>query len=505
MATDFDCVVIGSGFGGSINALRLSQAGQSVLVLERGRRYAPTDFPRDIRDVDKVFWRKGATGLYDIHFMSGIGAVVAAGVGGGTLVYANIHIRPDQVVFQDARWPSGFTRDALDPYYDRVASAMGVSPLPAERVLPKRDRFRNAAAAMGRPVFDPDQAVNWQVCDFLAQCEFGCPAGAKNTLDFTYLRQAEQLGARVQPLALVEALEPIDGGWRVSYRDLASGRSASVTGRRVVVAAGTLGTNKLLLRCRDELRTLPHISPRLGLGYSGNGDFLGSIQNAKFDLEPWNGTDVTSVMRFFDDDPRFTMAAPTFTRGVMNFLSAMGQHDTRWLSWAAPLIWRAMPWLVPLICRSGLLNRIAAQGAKNPVAAGRMTNLFAIGRDNANGVLSLRNGEIDVQWDYGADNAALIGKMTNAMQDIANNYGGTFAPLFSWSLFKRILTVHSLGGCHLSDSPATGVVSTTGEVHGHPGLYVSDGSVIPTAIGFHPCMTIAAVSERIAEGLSRLQ
>jgi cholesterol oxidase len=158
----YDAVVIGSGFGGSINALRLAEAGRSVLVLERGRRYRPGEFPRDVRDVDRLFWRyprrSGSRGLYDVRFFSGIAAVVASGVGGGSLIYANIHIRPDPVVFEDPRWPRAIHRRSLDPYYDRVAAMLGIAPIPADVPLVKRDIYREAARQVGRPVFDPDMA-----------------------------------------------------------------------------------------------------------------------------------------------------------------------------------------------------------------------------------------------------------------------------------------------------------------------------------------------------------
>jgi cholesterol oxidase len=131
-----------------------------------------------------------------------------------------------------------------------------------------------------------------------------------------------------------------------------------------------------------------------------------------------------------------------------------------------------------------------------------MTNLFAIGRDNAGGRLVLRGGRLDVQWEYARDNDVLVQRMMAAMRDVADIYGGTFAPLASWSAFNRIITVHPLGGCRLSGSAQEGVVSLEGEVHGYPGLYVADGSVIPSSIGFHPAMTIAAVSERIADAVA---
>ena len=505
----YDAVIVGSGFGGSINSLRLAQAGRLVLVLERGGRYKPGEFPRDVSDVDKVFWRyprrTESRGLYEVRFFSGIAAVVASGVGGGSLIYANIHIRPDPVVFDDPRWPRSVNRESLDPYYDKVAAMLGVAPLPADIKLAKRDMYREAAVRAGREVFDPDQAVSWkepgygrQACQLVTECEFGCPHGAKNTLDFNYLAQAERSGARLRPGCYVTHVEPHTSGYRVHYTDLASGASASITGRRVVLSAGTLGTNEILLRCRHVYRTLPDLSRKLGDGYSGNGDFLGSIQNSRTDLEPWKGPDVTSVIRYFESAPQFTMAAPTFNRAVMTVLASRRQGGGRLLKVLSPLLWPLMEWIIPWAFRSGYLTKPARSRAGDPA---RMTNLFAIGRDNANGRVRLKRGRLDIEWDYARENRELTQKMLAAMQEVADVYGGTFAPLITWNIFNRIITVHSLGGCHLSDSPQGGVVSTHGEVPGYPGLFVADGSVIPSSIGFHPVMTISAVSERIAEAV----
>lgn len=509
----FDAVIIGSGFGGSINALRLAQAGKSVLVLERGRRYKPGEFPRNVRDVNSIFWRYPARpasrGLYDMRFLSGIATVVASGVGGGSLVYANIHIRPDSVVFEDPRWPREINRQSLDPYYDKVAAMLDVAPIPTEVKLVKRDLYREAAAKAGRQVFDPDMAVRWkgatehgrEPCRMVAECEFGCQYGAKNTLDFNYLAQAESLGAQIRPGCFVTSIEPDDKAYRVAYTDLASGHAVKVSGTRVVLAAGTLGTNEILLRCRDVHRTLPDLSSRLGYGYSGNGDFLGSIQNSKANLHPWEGPDVTSVIRYFDSQPGFTMAAPTFNRKVMEVLASLGQGSGRLLRPLSPLLWPLMNTLMPWAFKKGFLSHPSKLPAHNAGDPARMTNLFAIGRDNANGRIVLRGDRLDIKWSYERENRELVTKMKAAMQEMGDIYGGTFAPLISWSIFRRIITVHSLGGCHLSETAETGVVSPHGEVHGYPGLFVSDGSVIPTAIGFHPVMTISAISERIAEAV----
>jgi cholesterol oxidase len=500
---EYDAVVIGSGFGGSINALRLAQAGKSVAVLERGRRWAAGEFPRDTTDVNTVFWRwphkSAARGLYELRFFSGVSALVASGVGGGSLVYANVHIRPDASVFDDERWPRAITRTSLDPYYDKVASALGLSPVPTAPPIPKRDALHAAAAQLGRPAFDPDLAVSWDKCQRCSQCEFGCQYGAKNTTDLTYLADAEKLGAEVYPGLSATSIEPHDRGYRVRYRDIATGIDSSIVGARVIVAAGTVGTNELLLRCRDFFRTLPNLSARLGEGYSANGDFLGNVENAR-DLTPWDGPDVTTVVRYTDGGPFFTIAAPGFTRGVTSVLASLGQPHLEWVRWVAPLLRSSLGGLVPWMFEEGMLAKPLWIPERNAGDPSRMINLFAIGQDNANGRFRVsEDGRLDLEWNYAGENRALIDGMTAAMNDVALKLGGTFAPLALWSAFERLLTVHSLGGCRLADSPEDGVVSQRGEVFGYPGLFVADGSVIPTSIGFHPAMTISAVCERIAE------
>jgi cholesterol oxidase len=501
-AGHYDAIVVGSGFGGSICALRLAQAGKSVLVLERGRRYAPGEFPRDVRDADALLWRHPARphsrGLFDVRFLSGIGTVTASGVGGGSLVYANIHIRPDPSVFEDRGWPAGFDRAALDPYYDRVQDVIGFAPVPEDVSLPKRDAFRRAAQRLGRECFDPDQAVGWDSCRYVAECEFGCPHGAKRTMDLTYLAEAERLGAEVRPDSLATVVAPVRSGYRVSFRNLLTGAPETVTGTRVVLAAGTLGTNELLLRSRDVARTLPGLSARLGDGYSGNGDFLGAVHGIAGDIEPWKGPDVTTVIKFFDQPPRFTMALPTYNRPVMEALDSLGDGGGRALPFAGTL-WRRLGGAIPPAL--AMLRRARTLPRRKRPEEPRLANLFAIGQDNAGGRLLMRDGRLDIEWDYAGENAGLAEAQERAMADVARAMGGTFAPLVVWPAFRRVVTVHSLGGCRLAESPADGVVSPQGEVHGYPGLYVADGSVIPNSIGFHPVNTIAAVCERIAESL----
>ena len=491
----YDAVVVGSGFGGAVNALRLAEAAKEVLVLERGRDYRDRRFPRDVSDVGNLFWRQPGReahnlhGLYDVRFLSGIGVVAASGLGGGSLIYANIHIRPDADVFDDPRWPRAITRDALEPYFDRVAATLHLAPPPPALRLPKRDAFHRAAAQLGREVFEPEMAVAWthapgpgrQPCQLAADCEFGCGYGAKQTLDVTYLANAESRGAELRTGAFVTHVEPARDGYRVHYLRAADRSPDSVAARCVVLSAGTLGTNEVLFRSRDTTRTLPRLSAALGQGFSGNGDFLGSIQNSATE---------------------FTVAAPTFNRSVMTVLASFGQPRIQWLRPAAPVLWRYLERLLPTLFARGLVSRPATFRARNAGDPARMTNLFAIGRDSANGRVHYRRGRLDVAWAYARENRELIQQMSQAMLEIARAYGGTFETLFTWQAFRRTITVHPLGGCRLSESPESGVVSPNGEVHGYPGLFVADGSVIPTSLGVHPCMTIAAVAERVAEAVA---
>lgn len=511
MATRYDVVVVGSGFGGSISALRLAQAGKSVAVLERGRRYRPGSFPRDVTRADELLWRHPsrakAQGLYDVRFLSGIGTVTASGVGGGSLIYANVHVRPDPVVFEDPRWPRGYDRAALEPYFDKVARELRLNPVPESLRLPKRDAFKRAAGNMHRPTFDPPEAVSFtepsgpgrKVCQLCAECEFGCQHGAKNTMDLTYLARAEALGALVLARTQVSHVEPVAGGYRVHCQDLATGEKLSVEGARVVLSAGTLGTVEILLRSRDVARTLPRVSARLGHGYSGNGDFLGSLQNSREDLQPWVGPDVATVMKFFDAEPRFTLVTATFNKAATEVLAGMGQPRLGVLEGIGAPVW---PFLGPVV-HAAFAKGLLSKPMRNVVNPSGACNLFGIGQDNANGRMGLKGQRLDVEWDYARENAALVARMSSAMRELASQYGGTYAPIVTWELFRRPFTVHSLGGAHLADSPERGVVSTEGEVFHHPGLYVADGSVIPTSIGFHPVMTISAVAERIAESVAR--
>lgn len=506
MQAVYDVVVVGSGFGGSVSALRVAEAGKSVLVLERGKDYSDCDFPRNTQDISSLFWqyadRPNSQGLFELNFFSDVGVACASGVGGGSLIYANIHIRPDKSVFDSPRWPQEINLSSLSSYYDKVAATLGIRPVPEEISIPKRNVFHDCAKSLDVPVFDPDQAVAWEKCQYCGECEFGCKHDAKNTLAKTYLQQALDAGAEVQAQSLVTIIEPTFKGYYVHYRDLKTGAlKKQVKARRVILAAGTLGTNELLFRNRDGFKTLGDVSRTLGRGFSANGDFLGSLQNAARLSESWIGPDVTSVMKYDLQDSFFTLAAPTFNQASQEFLASLGQRRGKLLRFIGPVIWRFLPRLIPWAFENGYISKPLDRPGPNAGPAAEFTNLFAIGRDNANGRLLFRHNRLDIEWDYYRENRILVTRMLEVMQEMARFYEGTFEPLVTWNMAQKPFTVHPLGGCSMSDSIENGVVSATGEVHDYPGLYVSDGAIIPAAIGYHPVMTITAIAERNAEAI----
>ncbi|MGA2549694.1 MAG: GMC family oxidoreductase [Burkholderiaceae bacterium] len=518
---EFDVIVVGSGFGGGIAAWRLAKQGRRVLVLERGRRYTPGEFPRDPRDTRRIFWDaehpERSAGLYDVRFFSGIATAVASGVGGGSLIYANNLVRPNESAFEG--WPDPFSRSHLDPLYERIEAVLTPSPVPNQYHLPKRTAFRDAARALAKPVFDTHQAVSWMVptnpgqghCILCAECEFGCNHAAKNTVDLTFLREALAAGAKLWVGCEVSHIEPSKGhaygrpnAYDVRYRDHNSLREACVTGRRVVLAGGTLGTTEILLRSRDLFGTLPNLSARLGDGFSGNGDFFATLQNSSAPMDPWYGPDVTSVMEFADPQGIFTVAAPAFSHAAMAYLASLGQGGPHHANWFSNRLWPHLGGALRLAFESGLVGKALAIKLPGAGPADRMTCLMAQGRDNAHGRVYLKEGRLDIEWDFANENRSLVEAMCKGMEQIAAVYGATFAPLSTWSFFEKTLTVHPLGGCRMGADASEGVVDVCGQVFGYPGLHVADGSVLPSPLGYHPALTIAAVALKFADDLVKM-
>ncbi|MBV9085060.1 MAG: GMC family oxidoreductase, partial [Acidobacteriaceae bacterium] len=330
---DFDVIVIGSGFGGAITGCRLSQAGYRVVILERGRRWDKSNYPRNPDDM--WLWNEHCPekehGWLDLRVFPHMSVAAGAAVGGGSLIYANISCEAPKEVFQN-NWPQEVTYAELKPFYDGVAEVMNVQRVPANQWTNRMklmqeaaqkagfgDRFKQLELAVS---FDPDfdldrqnpfnvvnskrfvnpQGVEQGTCVHLGNCDVGCDADAKNTLDRNYLALAEKSGAQIRELHMATNIQPITGGYTVSFNQLANGTvtPGSLSSRIVIVAAGSLGSTELLLRCRDEHNSLPALSPFLGSNWSSNGDFLTPAFYGTRDVSPSHGPTITCAIDFLD-------------------------------------------------------------------------------------------------------------------------------------------------------------------------------------------------------------
>ena len=529
MKNSYDVVVIGSGFGGAITACRLAEAGFDVCILERGKQYEKGEFPRDFKRPEDWFWNdklKGFHGFSDFRFYRDIGVLVGSGVGGTSLIYANVHLRAPQEVFEKG-WPAAINRQVLDPYYDRVAQMLNISPLPEHMKLPKTEAMHKAAEMIGKgdDWEKPDLAICWGEegkekqdpydlsidaaqtgCQHTGECAIGCNILSKNTLDLNYIPLAIKNGAECFPLHQVSKIAPAQEGYRVYYKDLGQQKEGSVAGKAVILAAGALGSTELFLRCKNQYETLPGISQKLGQNFSGNGDFLAFALNTKgqfADLQPWNGPSITTVIKYEDQYPEFYLEEGGLPMKEWAWFLAALRPDadyfanlTKW--WLRPFFnWRF----------KATVKRLFMEATKKKTSASPPSDLMVfllMGRDAADGRMQLKRPfpffpkKFEVRWDN-EKSMALFNRMSDALGKVSAAMGGELVFNPTWQLCERLITVHPLGGCPLGDRPEEGVVDQFGEVYNYPDLYVADGAIVPTAIGPNPAMTIGALAERISE------
>lgn len=456
MRDAYGVIVIGSGFDGAVAACRLARAGQSVAVLERGRRWRGSDFPRAIGQVaGDAFWSEGRSyGFLEYLAFRNVDVVQGAAVGGGSLHYFNVNLPASPSVFESPRWPAAIDRHLLDPYYELALGMLEsreLSPPPGRTRLPERNTAFTEAArragydtelvpiavSTGPPGVHAETGLSRNPCTYCGNCLFGCDLGAKSTLDRNYLALAEARdGAELLPLHVAESIAPAAGGYQVRFRRLPEDPAGSpvhgtVRGTRVVVAAGALGSTELLLRCRDRSRTRPALSKAVGGGFSLNGELLlAQVHDAARPAAPGRTLQLDALV----DGGRTVHTIP----------------------------------------------------------------YLGMGTDSSDGRVRLDGDGLDVVWNL-RRNRPLYRQMERAMGAISEAAGGRYAPspLYRWH-FRRVATAHPLGGCAMADDPATSVVDDHGEVWGYPGLYVVDGSIVPTALAVNPSLTIAALAERAA-------
>ena len=526
----YDAVIVGSGFGGSVMAYRLAKAGLSTCVLERGKAWPPGSFPRSPLGLHDAMWdpSEGKHGFFDVWSFRGLGAVVSSGLGGGSLIYANVILPKDEWSFVEEtaadgprRWP--VTREDLDPHYDAVREMLSPVEYPYHLVAttPKTRAFRAATAGVGleqvpaplavtfsgpdeepgTPFGRPEDNIHKRqryTCRLVGECDVGCNYGSKNSLDFNYLSAADGCGAEIRCRHEVKAFEPFDGGYRIEYVDhtnAVEGRPPSAPlereslyARRLILAAGALGTPYLLLANRS---AFPRISHRLGTRFSGNGDFVAFAKGIREPVEPTLGPVITTAVR--------TPTSYIEDGGYPALVAWIGEMLLMpRLAWAARSVGLKLLWGWLTGNQERNLSSELSQLLGDPRTIAGSLCILGMGREEPQGRLSLRDGRLDVTWSFRRARP-YFELLREAAAGIAEELGGRLEDNILWRL-NAVLTAHPLGGCPLGTTIDEGVVDHVGgEVFNYPRLHVADGSIMPGPVGANPSFTIAALADRFAD------
>lgn len=556
-APEYDAIVVGSGFGGSVMAYRLCQAGWRICLLERGKAYPPGSFPRSPAAMQRNFWdpSQGLYGMFSLWSFSGLGAVISSGLGGGSLIYANVLIRKDERWFvrEDQKqpgyesWP--LSRQDLDPHYDRVEAMLGATPYPFEHEpFASTSKTRafvdaaqradldwylpNLAVTFGNPGEPPEPGVRIEgppnlhgearyACRLVGECDIGCNFGSKNSLDYNYLSEAVRLGLDMRTLHEVRTIRREGAGYAVDYvvhdarregepratHDAAELPLQSITARRVVLAAGSLGSTYLLLKSAAHL---PGLSAKLGQRFSGNGDLLA------FALRCSDSTGGTRRPRVIDAARGPVITATVRLADALDGASGRGAYIQdagypEFVNWMLEVVdspGAALQWL-PILQRvvarwlgqrpdADLSAQVSRLLGSTTLSSGLLP-LLGMGRDVPDGVMHLADGKLDIDWDLrGSDEH--FQRVRSEMRRLAEALGAEFVDNPIWHL-SRVITVHPLGGCATGRNADEGVVDVWGQVFASEGLYVADGAVMPGAVGANPSLTIAALADRFADGM----
>jgi cholesterol oxidase len=520
MSFDYDVLVIGSGFGGSVTALRLTEKGYRVGVLEAGARFEDDSFPTTSFDVGRYLFAPwlGCYGIQRIDTLRDCLILSGAGVGGGSLVYANTLYEPLPAFYDDPQWRDITDwRAELAPYYDQAKRMLGVTenPMrtPADDVMEKvatdmgvGDSFHPTPVGVffGGPGQQPEEEVadpyfggvgpNRNPCRACGACMTGCRHNAKNTLTKNYLYLAERNGAVVHPLTTVTRVRPLGAaGYEVQVRyTKAKVRRPSVrrtlTAEQVVFSASALGTQRLLHRMRDEGH-LPDLSDRLGhLTRTNSESILGALA-PDTSVDYSQGVAITSS---FHPDEHTHIEPVRYGKGsnLMSLLQTVLTDDDgtqpRWRVWLREM-WREKGNVLDLYDMRHWSERtviaLVMQTLDNSITTfsrrGRLTRRWS---------LSSRQG-------HGRPNPTWIPVGNQAVRAMARVVGGRAGGSIG-EPFNRPLTAHFIGGCAIGRSAETGVVDPYQRVFNYPGLHVVDGSTISANLGVNPSLTITAQAER---------
>ena len=515
MTAHYDWIVIGSGFGGSVSALRLSEKGYRVAVLEKGKRFRPEDFPKTNWDLPRWLWMPamGMKGIFQMSFFEHVTIFHGVGVGGGSLTYANTLPTPKLGFFQSKSWAHlANWKKELEPHYEMARHMLGAATVP---VTTKGDQvLREIAKDMGReehfhptdvavffgkpdekvpdPYFDgkgPDRVG----CNYCGACMTGCRVGAKNTLDHNYLYLAEQLGCRVEAeTEVTHVRERAEGGYEIETRGSFDKKTRTFTADRVVFAGGVMGTLPLLLRLKEDPKGLPRLSEKLGKEVRTNSEALFGVVTPEEGVDFSKGVAITSILHTDDhshiEPVRYgagsgffrlltlphSPGSTVFSR-LASAVRGFAKHPVRW----------ARAYTVKDYAKAGqiLLYMRTLEG----------TLTMKLGRNTWTG---FRKGLVTVLDDPTQAPSAFMEEATDLARRFAKKVGGVAATMFTETLLGVPSTAHILGGCCMGETAADGVIDKDHRVFGYDGLYVIDGSAVSANPGVNPSLTITALAER---------
>ncbi|MFZ0547438.1 MAG: GMC family oxidoreductase [Candidatus Promineifilaceae bacterium] len=522
----FDYVIIGSGFGGSVSAMRLSEKGYSVLVLERGKRYGAEDFPKTNLNIFKHIWLPALRcyGILGINFFKDLMVLNGSGVGGGSLVYCATLLQPGKEFFEAEDWRGlGDWEAELRPHYETARRMLGVNMNP--KLWPADLMLLEVATEIGREhtfkptpvgIFFAEEGQEGQTvsdpyfggegpdragCIHCGGCIVGCRYNAKNSLDKNYLYFAEKNGVEVWPESNVTDIRPLYGsqadngryeiefekttGWFIKPKKV-------VRARNVVVSAGALGTNNLLLRCRDETHSLPQLSPRLGEKVRSNSEALMGVTAREQDIDYSQGISITS--HFWVDDvtsvepvryPRGSSLMRNLAVPLVDLSGGALRRVGRFILFA---IKRPKDFLKARILPDWAGDStiiLVMQTVENRMHLKLGRSVWTLFRK---GLVSDRDKTLPIP--------AVIDAGRAVVERFAQKINGIPQSTIHEMLLNKPSTAHILGGCGIGEDETKGVVDTDHRAFNYPGLYVVDGSVIPANLGVNPSLTITAMAER---------
>lgn len=528
MQSEYDVIVIGSGYGGSVSAARLAK-GRKLCVLERGREILAGGFPQDILQGAAELYnsKDNPLGLFNFIFQKDLSALVGNGLGGTSLINANVVIEPELEIFQTNRWPKQVYKEMANgnfkDYFDRVKYVLQAESVPSTASFPKMSALEKASKDVGLNFFRPSLAVNQtkynqtpnhmnveqNLCNGCGNCVTGCNVGAKNTLNYNYLPLAKKNGAQIFTQIDVQYIQKVSGDkFEVHYKHHNGKQtvSSSLKAKQVIVSAGTFGSSKILMMSKKYGNL--NLSNRLGYRLSGNGDFLGMGYNTSsftnsngFKKDQYGGqkspvgptigglTDARVSKNMYE---RFIIEEGAMPGAIIDLIRVI-----------SPLFSRGMS--------REQIQRII-KDVKNDTEKGAWNHslvYLGIGHDEANGrVILNKSDEVTTYWKD-VNQQTVYKRIPELLKNMTKKLGGRYIAPSQYLQFgdiKGIITVHPLGGCSMSENSQSGVVNQFGQAFDaedlssvHENLFVLDGSIMPASLGVNPLLTISAFAERACD------